>query len=609
MQRKKALFIVEITILLCSLLLSIAPSAQVADAEVDQAYQLTHTYYSFFDWGPRWTEALAHDVYDSRWAFYGDYKLVSAVYPVLYVWYTEGKIEEGWYYSVARLNVVGREMPQFNIDNPYFVPTNLLGGVGAVVGGTADLDYYVMYPSLNYCKYLDKVYGPAWTLEDQYDGWIVNWNGTITMDPAGTKKILGLSDAEYANLVADPAGWWTTNEATVENAYDDWLDDQGNNVYNIYAFYEDAFWGPGSSSGYFDVFDLDLAYNAGTQETTIIVRAAPTWGFEALFARWLRHSDILRSYEYWFSDIIFNATLGPSTSDVDMDLCSDDFTYMWGEGDIPTLNNNYPQVTGWGWETLYGDAIAKPPHPSEFEDYYMDKTYFNTAPGQGLDRKYMYDWRYADWVDYDYTPAIDNWLLDGEQYIFDWSNTWTEAQAGNYIWVYTQLLGWTNYPNETMRVDWGQLEPGYIEPHPETLPDGVFNYDEAARTITYTGPYNFTQWQIDNINNERMGFHVRYGEHPEGNWSLLSSGAITPWGCPYLQFRIKSGPGDLTGDAYCNLFDLIKIRDHIGTDRSHWNYNSQVDIIAPIVYGDGFINIFDLLEIRDYIGDGPYPPY
>ncbi len=55
--------------------------------------------------------------------------------------------------------------------------------------------------------------------------------------------------------------------------------------------------------------------------------------------------------------------------------------------------------------------------------------------------------------------------------------------------------------------------------------------------------------------------------------------------------------GDVNRDGYVNIFDLLVVRDAIGSEPGDPNWNPLADL-----NGDGYINIYDLLIVRDNIG-------
>ncbi len=55
--------------------------------------------------------------------------------------------------------------------------------------------------------------------------------------------------------------------------------------------------------------------------------------------------------------------------------------------------------------------------------------------------------------------------------------------------------------------------------------------------------------------------------------------------------------GDINGDGFVNLFDLLVVRDALDSVPGDPNWNSNADL-----NDDGFINIFDLLIVRDNLG-------
>ncbi len=84
---------------------------------------------------------------------------------------------------------------------------------------------------------------------------------------------------------------------------------------------------------------------------------------------------------------------------------------------------------------------------------------------------------------------------------------------------------------------------------------------------------------------------------------------LLPWGCPYIEFAVvirQPLEGDVNGDGYVNIYDLLIVRDAIGSTPGDPNWNPDADIATgpPVTPGaDGIVNIFDLLYVSYHLGE------
>jgi len=456
---------------------------------------LAFKWYSFFD------VPIKPDVWARREARYGGKdKLISATYPVVYLW----QPELGWnyFYTSARLKATARELPEIWVDQPEFLPYNLLGALElGVSGGTAEIkNWYLDY--MDEARRAELKFPPG-----SWDGYNTELKGDVVMDKSATKKILGITEAQYQSLKADPAGWWAANENNVETAWSTWLHDEDTRL-NIFPFFEYPFtdW-PGRYTDY-----LSLSYDAGLDQVTLTMDMI-TWGMECLLARWFQET-FMPGYEWWWDDFKFNATIGPSLTNIDMDTAVQWAMYMWSYNDTRFAD------PVWVWEAVRGDipdvAYEKGVTTSPAYPYYR-KTYYVVAPGN--------EW-YDRYGDYDYTPSAFN-LKQGETLTFDWSNVYQKGP----IWGYKQQpWGLGQKPIDALLNVSGNLKLSVetSEPYGDwgNFPSQI-NYDLADKTVTYTGPINMTELSFNNIRSQWA--RLADPRYPNG---------LLPWGEPFLEFRL-----------------------------------------------------------------------
>ncbi len=243
----------------------------------------------------------------------------------------------------------------------------------------------------------------------------------------------------------------------------------------------------------------------------------PGAGFELILSRWFKET-FWPAYEYYYSDMTVEMTIGPTSTDVYVDMAQDWPIYMWSRDSVP-----YAPTT-WGLESIWGDAVeSTPQHPvSEFDPYIRYdngtlKTYYNVGPGHEL---------YDDYQPYDYTPAVWN-MIEGETLIFDVSSVWDRWLDGDKAWVYNQME-WDEDAGETpldaLEVEFGVPYPTLIEPPPEDFP-GQIEWSNETGHLTFTGPIDMETWSKENLEAEWLALADE--DHPEG---------ILPWGEPILEF-------------------------------------------------------------------------
>jgi len=463
-------------------------------------------WYDFFE------APMISDVWLARESYYGDVRVLSWSYPVVYEWvsltgttlpdgspnpHPEGSL---YYYAPANFRVTGRNLPEINITRPEFAPHNLLGGLPpTIIDGNANLTYYMQYITIARAQQL-KIYTPA-----SYDGYISELNGTIQMDRDGTMQILGLTPTEYDSLAANPTGWWIANEENIETLWKDFLVYEANTRLEIQPMFEYTY--EIFSSVTFPGVDLSLQYDVGNDLVTVSLDVV-AWGNEALLARWF-HETFLKGYEYWYSDLTLDVAINSSSSHINLDTAVDFALYQWS-----VASEKYaPGV--WAFEPVLGDEVAsikisgKTYYSKEFAPYILPngtyKSYYNMAPGNA--------W-YGEYQPYDYVPGAWN-LLDGETLSINYSLL-------TPVWALEQNMDGT-LTNRT-----GFLGVPYLEPYPSSFP-GQILLNSTSKVLTFLGPLIAEEWLRLNFTEE---------------WTRLSDSTypngVLPWGVPYIEFFLES---------------------------------------------------------------------
>lgn len=464
-----------------------------------------------FYWHNFFNASMITDVWLARESTYGDVRILSWVYPIVYEWislegatlpdgkpnpHPEGSI---FYYAPAKLQVTGENLPEINITRPEFVPHNLTGGLSQIVaGGNANLSYYMQYITIERATQL-KIYTPG-----SYDGYISELNGTITMDRNGTMQILGLTQSQYESLKADPVAWWAVNEGTIETKWQNFLLCEANTRLQIQPMLEYTY--TTLSSKVFPGVDLSLQYDALDDHVTLKLDVV-AWGNEALLARWFRET-FLKSYEYWYSDLNLDVVINSSSSLVNLDTTVDFALYQW------SVDNEKYGSGVWCFEPVLGDEVpsikisGKTYYSKEFPPYIFPngtyKSYYNVAPSNA--------W-YDQYQPYDYVPSAWN-LLNGETLRINYS-------LPAPVWVLKQNRDST-VTNKT-----GVLAVPYLEPYPCCFQEQI-SLDITNKLLTFHGPLNVEEWAKTTFAEDWA--RLADSEHVDG---------VLPWGVPYIELILE----------------------------------------------------------------------
>jgi len=418
------------------------------EVKADPPREVVYEWYDFFDVPDPGTGKLG-EWYDVR----GDHGIVRDEYPMVFWNEPSERLGDIWFYTLGRLKVTGTALTELNMSDtnpkPQFVP---LFAPDADSGGTVELSFYLQYLTTE-----------EW---EATDGWIVKWTGTIELDKAAAKRVLNITDANYADI----SGWWTANKDAVESDWRDWLVEEARVTHDIYNMYG-GLYSPSSVSlncskvGDLVVLDVEVV----------------DWGGEVLWARWLR--DSFMPVEYWYEDMHFNATISPYHANLTLDTGVSYALYALDYGD---------EWAVWGFEAVLGDILASSPahNVSDF-DLYVD-------PDTGEYWKVPYEpWgpgnKWYDETDLTITYTPTGWdLKEGEQLIL-------RFPSGDPIPAYLHGgdLHYGSMFCENVTEMWGSsLDDVYVETIVwngfETSGPSSISYDLTENVANYTGPLDLS---------------------------------------------------------------------------------------------------------------------
>lgn len=425
--------------------------------------------------------------YETRWDAYGEELLLTDTYPYLYLWAGDPYEETGdiWIYSMMRMNITGRNMTELNMnENAEFIPF-----FGDARGGNAELNWYMHY--ITYEEAEEKLSGYSLTW---YDGWYIALNGTVTLDNAGAKTVLGITDSQYDDFDT----WWNLNSADVSLDWEDWLREEAGNdrvaIFNMYNYDLE-----------FAHFELD-AERVGDE--IIITLDTVSWAMEALMTRWMHEAWM--PTEWYLEDMNFDVRIGAEMADIDIDTSAGYSLYA-----------DISEDTGdpcWVWEGLMQDFLESSlDNPFSLFDPYVDLEYYVSGPGNEYN---------GETLPYTYTPGAWN-LSEGETLTFEWPE-------GDQLF-FEHTPGTTGGPVAGVANTTEVMYPMtvvYAEPMPSDALEFI-EIDTDARQITYTGPFDMWTWSQDQTAHQNLS----------DEWDRLG---VLPWGIPWVEFRADVSKAQLS---------------------------------------------------------------
>ena len=415
--------------------------------------------------------------WDWRWSIGRTEQVISDEYPYIFRWYgmPEGNTR---LYSNMRLNITGRNVSEINMnERPEFLPLH-----GNARGGTAVIDWYLQYLTTEEMKRFPAATS-AWN-----DGWVVSLNGTVTLDEQAALSVLvGLTPEGFDDFDS----WWPMNEDTITSDFSDWFAyEAGKDRLDIYPAYEYTF--------------TMLSWSLEAEKVgdkVVLTYDMATWGMEMLLSMWMREGFM--ATEWYFEDMNFHATIGPDSSEIDVDTAVAYAVYCYE-------TTNAPAGPCWVWEAMLQDYVeAYPPENREsLFNKYAELEYLNKAPGS--------EW-YGEMMPYDYTPGSWN-LSENEALTFEWpgGEQLFKAHAG---------------PGQVLNVT-AEMVVEYAEPMESDNPDlapGSVDIDNTARTIAFTGPIDMWDWS--RLQDEASHSYLA------DEWDRIG---LLPRGVPYIEWKPSS---------------------------------------------------------------------
>ncbi len=449
--------------------------------------------------------------WDYRYSSYGTPEILSRFYPHTYV--EIASYLGNYVYSSMRLNVTGRNMPEINMSQrPEFLPM-----LGTARGGNASIDWNMQYLTMS------DAYRYGQTVVDNYDGWLVDLSGTVTLDRGAAMTVLGVTSAEFDSF----STWWAANHNKIQTDFKNWFDNEGNTRLDIFNMYE---------------WNLDIQ-NWSLQASVVGGKVVlsydmVSWGMEALMARWLH--EAFMPAEPSFEGMSFHASIGPAETRLDIDTAVE---YALTACIDPSAGG----MPYWSWEPALGDYLASTPQHRQSEfDPYASKTYNQTAVGNA---------NFGYFVPYDYTPAAWN-LSTGETLSIAWP-------VGNQVFYLDDGAGWVT----------PLTEPMFGDSQPNDVDLSSVNINESAGVMTFTGPMDAWGWSRNQSADQALA----------DEWARLG---ILPYGIPSVSFYPDLPPiaafvvdpatgGNVSTVFTYNASSSIDLEDASSDMQYRWDWNGD----------------------------------
>ncbi|OGS44595.1 MAG: hypothetical protein A3K76_00435 [Euryarchaeota archaeon RBG_13_57_23] len=289
-------------------------------------------------------------------------------------------------YAPYRFAVDALNQSLMSVDTPVMMP--MFGSV--VDGASVDMGIYFQYLE------------PTWW----WDYWVPNWVSipggideewlnrsgadgydlgtvyTVEMNREAAEQWMGMPQTD------DVATWWASNNATYTGDWEAWVDDQGNNVYDIFCGYE---WAYDINGGTW----MNLVEDGATGNVTLTI-AHIALGFEILMTRWMSAAE-LSPLEPYYEDFTLHAQYSKYVTNVSTDGVA--------QYSLHAVKANKTATDGgaWVWEPAKIDYITKIGHPSDYRPY-STKMYQSWNAG---------DTFLGQQISYEQTPTWFN-LTDGD---------------------------------------------------------------------------------------------------------------------------------------------------------------------------------------------------
>ena len=438
--------------------------------------------YDMFEepWGPWWDYRVSSATWDTERI------LTETVGEVTYLYSTlhnpEGDLDDqGVIYAPYRWNVTAEMVPNLDVHRPMFMKnessdTPIAGAEASMHikfqylysvddgpggwwedywvpewGNTLDWQDGTLWPTaIDADDWFDD--GETWL--DGHDGYFMATYYNVTMNREAAEEWIGLPQID------DPATWWGDNKATYIADWDDWIDDQADNVYDIYCGYEWSYTFPGTMMRLDTVGD-DVVLEIGHFSL----------GYEALITRWLNAAQI-SVHQPYFEDFEMVVDYREDDIDVTMDgVCHWSLHAVLQNG--TSIGEDAP--CAWAWEPIgldYMHSFAG--HPSDYDPYaYREYECWNCG-----------DVNLGNDVVYEYTP----WEMDLLSYatiVVELPETDVPGYYGEIIDPASILNVWNGDTSDYDAIRYyGSMEPGYMDLNGSS-------YEVVGNTIIIEGPCDF----------------------------------------------------------------------------------------------------------------------
>jgi hypothetical protein len=433
--------------------------------EVKPPFDSTTDYriYDMFEqpWGEWWP---------IRWAFYQTDIIVTREphMNTMMFFVNKGLDYQIIMYAPYRYNITAVNQISMSVDDPEFMP--VLGPT--VSGASAKVDIRFEYlDQAWWWSYWQPTWGtdPEWMGDDWLnrsgaDGYDLGTVYTATMNREAAEQWLNLPQA------SDPATWWAANGELYEDAWEAWIDYEGNDRLDIFCGYE---WPYDINGGTFMALEEELDGNV----TLSIGHVA--LGYEILVTRWLTETEI-SPLEPYFEDVTLSLDYSKYVVNLSLDgVCQYSLKAV-------KANLSATDDPAWVWEPAKIDYVTKIGHLSDYAPY-RTLRYTSWNAGDNLLGQQVY---------YEQTPTWFN--LTAEDSLVIQLPTGTVpgfkgvalseadidlAKGGNLTGVYAIM------ENGTM--DLGYFITGWPQ---GTGLDLTTVYNAGTKTLTMDGPQSFNNF-------------------------------------------------------------------------------------------------------------------
>ena len=431
---------------------------------------LTYTIYDMFEepWG-EWWDKRPYGLWDTDRLLTdtaGEVTMLSSVWGLP----MSTSDDQGIIYAPYRYNVTGTNLPNIDVHTPTFMPVL---GSGPNPEAEASLDIRFQY---GYQELWDNYWVPTWGDHDDWadwedllsywdDGWYVYTVYTVDMNHEAAEEWLGVGATD------DPDDWWTVNEDAYVLAWDSWVLEQGNEVYDIFCGYE---WP-------YTILSTTMMRLTGDMDAVHMEIAHVSWGFEALMTRWLCATEI-SVHQTYMEDFSMSLDLREADFDVDMDaVCQYSLHCVKQDSAVPGDG----ALCAWAWEPIGLDYIPSVyVHSSAYDPYAPDLggvTYHSWNCG---------DPNYDTEIGYEVTP----WAMSLPSYA---KLVFELPQGMDTLGYHAEPV-----PDTAMKTLWNDDDYSIYDAlryqgemtlgHMELGGCSAWSYDPVSSVLTINGPWDFT---------------------------------------------------------------------------------------------------------------------